>query len=275
MWDGLNFILVRLSVSHMLDQAEKILGYRFHDEALLTEALTHASSAGTRLESNERMEFLGDAILGFVVCQHLFEAYPDLLEGELTKIKSAVVSRRVCAEISRQIDLAGMLNLGKGMASRPGLPSSVAAAVLEAVIAAIYLDGGLEPAKAFILHHMTEIITEAAESAHQHNFKSVLQQHAQKQMPTNPQYVLLDEKGPDHAKAFEVAVEIDAQRFGSAWANSKKEAEQKAALLALVELDLAAIDEDGRVRLCDPAEPEEETAAPSTGAAESRPLGGA
>ena len=122
----------------MLDRAALILGYRFNDPELLVEALTHASSAGDRLNSNERMEFLGDAILGFVVCEYLFGQFPDFLEGDLTKIKSAVVSRRACAEISNQINLADMLNLGKGMTGRLGLPSSVAAAVFESVIAAIW-----------------------------------------------------------------------------------------------------------------------------------------
>lgn len=220
----------------MLQKAAERLGYTFKNEKLLQEAFRHASSADHRLQSNERMEFLGDAIMGYVVCEQLFRRYPDLLEGELTKIKSAVVSRKICALISQKIDLVSMLNLGKGMSSRPDLPPSVMAAVLEAVIAAIYLDGGMAPAQRFILEHMDPYITEAAESAHQHNYKSVLQHYAQKSLPGNPSYVVLDEKGPDHSKAFEVAVVIDNRRFSSAWANTKKEAEQKAALLALTEL---------------------------------------
>jgi ribonuclease-3 len=231
----------------MVEKAAEVLGYRFKDASLLREALTHASVANDRLQSNERMEFLGDAILGFVVCEYLYNNFADLLEGDLTKIKSAVVSRRVCAMISEDTDMAGMLDLGKGMAGRSGLPSSVAAAVLESLIAAIYLDGGMEQARAFILKHMVPFIEEAAESAHQHNFKSVLQQHAQKHLPTNPSYVLLDEKGPDHCKCFEVCVEIDGRRCGSAWANSKKEAEQNAALNALLELGLAKTGDNGRV----------------------------
>lgn len=223
----------------MIDHAADILGYRFKDESLLTEALTHASYADCRLQSNERMEFLGDAILGFVVCEYLYLKFPDLLEGDLTKIKSAVVSRRICAKISKQIHLEKMLNLGKGMSGRPALPSSVAAAVLESIIAAIYQDGGIRSARAFILRVLKPYIHEAAESAHQQNFKSVLQQIAQRHLPTNPSYVMLDEKGPDHAKAFEVCVQIDGRNFTSSWANSKKEAEQQAALNALCELGIA------------------------------------
>ncbi len=235
----------------MLDKAHEVLGYRFKDPELLTEALTHASKAGDRLQSNERMEFLGDAILGFVVCEYLHDTYPDLLEGDLTKIKSAVVSRRVCALISVDSDMAGMLDLGKGMAGRPDLPSSVAAAVLESLIAAIYLDSGMDQARDFILRHMVPYINEAADSAHQQNFKSVLQQYAQKYLPNNPSYIVMDEKGPDHSKCFEVCAEVNGRRCSSSWANSKKEAEQGAALNALLELGLAKTLDSGRVVLFD------------------------
>jgi len=233
----------------MPEQAQKILGYLFKNPDLLQEALTHASSADHRLKSNERMEFLGDAILGYVVCEHLYHTFPDLLEGDMTKIKSLVVSRTVCAQISQAIRLDGLLSLGKGMAGRPTLPSSVAAAVFESIIAAIYLDGGMDAAQGFIIQQVGPHIQDAAASAHQSNFKSVLQQLSQKTMPCNPIYILLDEKGPDHAKAFEVCVEIDGRRHGSAWANSKKQAEQQAALNTLTELGLAEVDEQGVVHL--------------------------
>lgn len=236
----------------MPEETYQVLGYRFKNTDLLQEALTHASLADDRRNSNERMEFLGDAILGYVVCEYLYQNYPDLLEGDMTKIKSAVVSRRVCAQITLAINLDGLLNLGKGMAGRPGLPSSVAAAVLESIIAAIYLDGGMEAARDFVVRQVEPYIHEAAASAHQQNFKSVLQQLSQKLLPCNPSYVLLDEKGPDHAKAFEVCIEIEGRRFGSAWANSKKQAEQQAALNALTELGLASEDEAGLVHLAEP-----------------------
>ncbi|MEO1237237.1 MAG: ribonuclease III, partial [Planctomycetota bacterium] len=216
-----------------------------------------AGAADHRLKSNERMEFLGDAILGYVVCEYLFREFPELLEGDMTKIKSAVVSRRVCAKITKQLKLDGLLNLGKGMAGRPGVPASVAAAVLESLIAALYLDSGMDTARRFILEQLEPYIREAAASAHQQNFKSVLQQLAQKGLPGNPTYVVLDEKGPDHAKAFEVCIEIEDRRFGSAWANSKKQAEQKAALVALTELGLAEVDDDGNVHLADLDAPEQ------------------
>jgi ribonuclease-3 len=230
-----------------LSAAAEALGHSFTNESLLEEALTHASIADHRLRSNERMEFLGDAVLGFVVSEYLFRTFPEDLEGEMTKVKSSVVSRRICAKVSERLQLVELMSLGKGMTSRPVMPASVAAAALEAVIAAIYLDGGIEPARQFILSHFRPFIHEAAASAHQHNFKSVLQQYAQRQLTSNPLYVLLDEKGPDHAKCFEVCVEIDGRRYGSAWAQSKKEAEQKAALIALEEIGVAERDEVGRV----------------------------
>ncbi len=233
----------------IVQEAAQILGYTFRDRRLLDEALTHASSAGHRLQSNERMEFLGDAILNYAVCEYLYRNYPEMLEGDMTKVKSAVVSRTVCAKVSEKIDLGSMLNLGKGVSSRPALPKSIAAAVLEAILAAIYLDGGIRPARRFILKHMTPFIKESVASAHQQNFKSVLQQYAQKHLPRNPVYHYLDEKGPDHSKCFEVCVEIEGRQFTSAWAYSKKEAEQKAALEALFGLGLASVDQDDNVQL--------------------------
>lgn len=232
-----------------LQEAQAMLGYEFRDPALLAHALTHASLADSRLESNERLEFLGDAVLSLTVCEHLFENYGDQLEGEMTKIKSSVVSRRVCAEVAAEIGLGDLLRLGKGMSNRSSLPGSVIAAVYEAIIGAIYLDGGLEPARTFIMRDMQPLIEQAASSGHQQNFKSVLQHAAQIHLGQTPQYLVLDEKGPDHAKCFEICVELGARRFGSCWGPSKKQAEQEAALQALVELGFAERIESGEVRI--------------------------
>lgn len=220
-----------------LQAVQEVISYRFNDTDLLIAALTHSSSADTRVNSNERLEFVGDAILGMVVCHELFRRFPDYLEGELTKIKSAVVSRKTCAAISRQLGLTKFLFLGKGMTGRSQLPSSLAAAVYEALIAAMYLDSGnLSVAERFILDTASEHIVQAAESEHQRNFKSQLQQHVQRVLSATPVYDLMDEKGPDHSKCFEVSVIIKGQRYASAWGPSKKEAEQKAAYLALREM---------------------------------------
>lgn len=221
-----------------LDTAEALLGYRFKDRTLLARGLTHASSADCRLQSNERMEFLGDAVLGLVVVEYLHATFRDLLEGDLTKIKSSVVSRRTCAEAAKALGLESLLVLGKGMGQAQGLPASVAAAVWEAMIGAIYLDGGLEPARTFILQAMQDHIEQVIETGHHHNFKSLLQQHAQRNFNRSPVYAVLDEQGPDHAKCFEVAVTIDGRQFPGRWGPSKKRAEQEAALCALEELGL-------------------------------------
>jgi ribonuclease III len=178
------------------------------------------------------------------VCEYLYHRYPDLLEGELTKIKSAAVSRRSCANVARALGLDELLITGKGMGGPCDLPKSLSAAVLETLIAAIYLDGGFEPAREFILRNMTDPIESAASSGHHENFKSVLQQHAQRRFGYSASYILLDEKGPDHAKCFEICVEINGRRFPACWCPSKKQAEQRAALNALLELGVARIDDD-------------------------------
>jgi len=229
----------------ILQTVQDVISYRFNDTELLIAALTHSSSADARVNSNERLEFVGDAILGMVVCYDLFRRFPDYLEGELTKIKSAVVSRKTCAKISCQLGLAKCLFLGKGMSGRSQLPSSLAAAVYEALIAAMYLDSGdLAVSERFILDSASEYILQAAESEHQRNFKSQLQQHAQRLLSATPIYDLMDEKGPDHSKCFEVSVILQGRRYASAWGPSKKEAEQKAAYLALREMDAIEIVSD-------------------------------
>ena len=220
----------------LLQQVEQVTGYEFSDRSVLKQALTHSSSVDNRLRSNERLEFLGDAILSLVVCETLFERFTDYLEGDLTKIKSMLVSRGVCSKVIRRIGLAKYLKVGKGMVSSKALSGSLAAGLLEALIAAIYVDGGFEAARDFILRTFGSLITEADSEQAQGNYKSLLQQHAQEHFGTAPVYVLLDEKGPDHNKCFELAVFIEERHFPSAWGTNKKEAEQKAAFNALVRL---------------------------------------
>lgn len=220
----------------LADRAEKVLGYRFQSADLLKESLTHSSIADHRLKSNERMEFMGDAVLDLIICEKLFRRFPNLLEGDLTKIKSAVVSRKICAEVALETGLADLLIIGKGISSRSAMPSSLAAAVYESMVAAIYLDGGFEVVKDYVLRTMTPKVEAVAANLAEHNYKATLQQHAQRILGGTPQYELLDEKGPDHSKCFEVGVTVNGRRFAGAWGPNKKTAEQKAALLALEEL---------------------------------------
>ncbi len=220
-----------------LERCEERIGYRFNNRSLLRSALTHASGAQHRLASNERLEFLGDAILGAVVCEHLFRRFPEYLEGELTKIKSIVVSRATCAKISSRLGLEEFLILGKGMTTHPTLPLSLLADVFESLVAAIYLDGGAAAAEEFIQRHMADEIELAAGGDHGGNFKSILQQVAQREYGTTPTYHLLDEKGPDHSKCFKISAQIGRNRYQPAWGRNKKEAEQRAARNALCELN--------------------------------------
>ena len=218
------------------ENAQRILGHTFNNPQLLKEALTHASIADNRLDSNERMEFLGDAVLDLIICEALYQRFPEYQEGDMTKVKSAVVSRRTCAEVANETGLTDLLLIGKGISSRSQMPSSLAAAVYESIVAALYLDGGFEVVKEYVLRTMTPKLEAIASNSHQQNYKALLQQHAQKSLNATPIYELLDEKGPDHSKCFEVCVTIDGRRFTSAWGPNKKMAEQKAALLALEDM---------------------------------------
>lgn len=219
-----------------LRRCEEKIGYAFRDQSRLLSALTHASGAPHRLASNERLEFFGDAILGMVVCEMLFQRFPDCSEGELTKIKSVVVSRQTCARVAGELDLEGFLVLGKGMSGSRALPTSLLAGVYESLVAAIYLDGGHSAAKEFLVRTMSPQIDAAVDGVHGDNYKSLLQQLAQREYNTTPTYTLVDEKGPDHKKAFQVSARIGEREFTTAWGPNKKEAEQKAAQNALNEI---------------------------------------
>lgn len=219
-------------------KAQEILGHQFEDIGLLDLALRHASISESRLDSNERLEFLGDAVLGMIVCERIFHRFPEYLEGEMTKIKSLAVSRSICARIAMETGLDQLILVGKGMMTQPELPPSLAAAVIESVVAALYIDGGMERAQSFLMPLLDPLLDEAVNSGHQHNFKSMLQQHAQKTVGMSPQYRILEEKGPDHAKAFHIAVELDGTQFDPCWGQSKKAAEQSAAQCALKAMGL-------------------------------------
>jgi len=231
----------------VLRQIEQIIDCRFSNRNLLAKAFTHSSSVDNRLLSNERLEFFGDSVLAVVICQTLFEQFPGYLEGDLTKIKSMLVSRRTCARVAKQLGLQKFLKVGKGMASSRALSGSLVAGLLEAVIAAIYIDSGFDAAHSFILRTFASLIDRADAEQAQGNFKSLLQQYAQQQFNAIPVYELLDEKGPDHDKCFESEVVIAERHFPSAWGTNKKEAEQKAAFNALVELGIL----EGHLSDCD------------------------
>lgn len=226
-----------------VQQVQQVLGYEFKNPEFLWEAFLHSSAADDRLRSNERLEFLGDSVLSMVTCKTLFHRFPGYLEGDLTKIKSRLVSRKTCAMIANRLRLPEFLDVGKGMEMSRSMSGSVAAGSFEAVIAAIFLDGGMEPAEAFIKRMFESLIVETDAKQHQENFKSLLQQYCQREYNSTPVYDLLDEKGPDHNKCFEIAAMIRHHRYPSAWGITKKEAEQRAAKNALIEMGL--ITEEG------------------------------
>ena len=211
------------------------LGYRFRDPRLLEKALTHSSYANEGrhgLESNERLEFLGDSVLGFVAAKYLFEKETGP-EGELTKLRAAVVCEKALCSYSRELGLGDYLLLGKGErltggAERP----SILADAFEAVIAAMFLDGGLEPVRGFVLRFVEK---EANNQRKRHfkDYKTTLQEIVQQNPEEKLEYVLTGESGPDHSKQFVVEVHLNSNIIGTGRGRSKKEAEQQAAREAL------------------------------------------
>ena len=211
------------------------LGYRFRDPRLLEKALTHSSYANEGwhgLESNERLEFLGDSVLGFVAAKYLFEK-ENGPEGELTKLRAAVVCEKALCSYSKELGLGNYLLLGKGErltggAERP----SILADAFEAVIAAMFLDGGLEPVRGFVLRFVEK---EANNQRKRHfkDYKTTLQEIVQQNPEEKLEYVLTGESGPDHSKQFVVEVHLNSNVIGTGRGRSKKEAEQQAAREAL------------------------------------------
>lgn len=212
---------------------EEVLGYRFNQRKTLSEAITHASVADSRLRSYERLEFLGDSILGFIVCEYLFENYPDWLEGELTQVKSNVVSRETCAQIGRELCIESCLIVGKGVGSKGRVPKSLLANAFESIVAAIYLDGGMAAIKEFLLPLVIPKVDDAVNGDFASNYKAELQQYSQKRYGVPPVYELLGSKGPDHEKWFKISARVNKKSFVPSWGKNKKQAEQRAAANAL------------------------------------------
>ncbi|HQU30767.1 MAG TPA: ribonuclease III [Candidatus Brocadia sapporoensis] len=212
-----------------LSECQFIIGYFFNNTEVLEKALTHTSCKLENNFSNERLEFLGDAVLGMIISDYLYKTLPQHSEGELTKIKSVVVSQTTLAKVSLEAQLKNFLNVGRGLHDRNFLPKSLLANVFEAVIAAIYLDGGLEPAYNFTMKYLKKEVDIVCKNQHEKNYKSILQQHSQKEHGVTPVYRVLQQVGPDHGKLFEVSVLIKGNEYGRGWGKNKKEAEQFAA----------------------------------------------
>lgn len=221
-----------------IEACQERIGYRFERVQWLERALTHSSVKTPDRPSNERLEFLGDAILGFVISEHLFRSFPTQPEGSLTQIKSVVVSAPVLARCGRAIGIDACLAVGKGVGDGTTLPDGLISDALEAIVAAIFLDGGIEPARAFILEHLAEPLGDVARNRHERNYKSLLQDFAQRTFALTPSYRVVGEAGPDHEKRFSVVAVIGDRTFPTASGASKKRAEQRAARAAWEALDV-------------------------------------
>ena len=220
----------------MLDLQNKI-GYRFKNIALLTEALTHSSYANEHkaqhIKYNERLEFLGDAVLSIVVSDYIFKNCPELPEGELTKLRASLVCEKSLFEFAKKINLGKYLVLSKGERNNGGAERpSILSDAFEALIAAIYIDGGMEHASRYVLSFIVPAIKNAKKKRI-NDYKTTLQEIIQKNPGEQLEYVLVNESGPDHNKHFVVEVHLNSNVIGKGGGRSKKEAEQQAAREAL------------------------------------------
>lgn len=217
---------------------EEKIGYTFQNKELLKKALTHTSYAyENNIESNEKLEFLGDSILEFVSSKYLYENYPELKEGEMTKVRATVVCEKSLYKVAKEHDFSDFLYLGRsekkmGGSQRP----AILADSVEAVIAAIYLDGGIEEAEKFIIQSLKEDIAIATKHVGDKDYKTVLQEKLQEHGDVKIQYEMLKEEGPDHNKSFEVQVSCNGKILANGKGRSKKEAQMKAAEKALENL---------------------------------------
>ena len=219
---------------------EEKIGYTFRDRGLLENALTHSSYANehrpSKVPSNERLEFLGDSILGLVVADHLYRTRPDLPEGDLTRMRAALVCEGSLVEVARSLDLGSYLKLGKGEDHGGGRARpSIQADAVEAMLAAVYLDGGIGQARKLI--HRLVLNREEERTAAGRDYKTALQELVQRESGQSLSYRLIGEKGPDHDKVFAMEVLLNGQPLGTGQGRSKKEAEQAAAKAAVGKLE--------------------------------------
>ena len=220
-----------------MEALEKKLGYTFRSRALLEEALNHSSYAnehrGGRILSNERLEFLGDSILGFVTAEHLFQTYPDLPEGDLTRIRAALVCEQSLYEVARELDLGACLKLGRGEEAGGGRErQSILADAVEAVFAAVYLDSDMASVSRLI-HRVLLDRADKGVVEERKDYKTALQELVQREEGRTLTYQMTGESGPDHNKTFTFRVLVNGEAVGEGAGHSKKEAEQAAARDAL------------------------------------------
>ena len=218
-----------------IEKLEKNIGYTFKNKDLLKTALTHTSYANEHAaQSNEKLEFLGDSILEFVSSEYMYNKYTNLKEGEMTKVRATVVCEKSLYKIAKLHNFSDFLYLGKsevitGGSKRP----AILADSVEAVIAAMFIDGGLEPAKKFIIENLKDEIEIATKHVGEKDYKTVLQEELQKNGEVKIEYKIINESGPDHDKTFEAEVSLNGKVLATGVGKSKKEAEMQAAKKAL------------------------------------------
>ena len=220
-----------------LELFQPLLGYHFKDLALLNNSLTHKSFAheqGEETQDNERLEFLGDTVLNLIISHYLLDKFPHYAEGDLTKLRAAIVNNISLARMAQQIQLGDFILLSKGEERSGGQHKpSILAGCLEALIAALYLEVGLEKASSIFFHCWQNRIEEIIISNGSEDYKSILQEFIQRELACMPVYQVVGDSGPEHRKMFEVVLSIKGQIYSSGTGRSKKEAEQEAAMLAL------------------------------------------
>ncbi len=214
-----------------IEKLEKDISYTFKNKELLKNALTHTSYAYEhKVESNEKLEFLGDSILEFVSSEYMYLKYKNLKEGEMTKVRATVVCEESLYKIACKHNFSDFLILGKSeVISGGNQRPAILADSVEAVIAAIYIDGGLEPAKKFIIENLKDEIESATKNVGKKDYKTVLQEELQKNGDVKIEYEILKETGPDHDKTFEAQVSLNGKALAQGKGKSKKEAEMQAA----------------------------------------------
>ena len=224
------------------NQLEKTIEYRFKNRSLLEEALTHSSfikKSEKEKKNNQRLEFLGDAVLELIVNDYIFKKFSNFSEGEMTKIKSVIVSTAILKKWGTEISIGDYIRLGKGENLTGGRKkSSIIAGCFEALLGAFYLDGGLRKAKKFILKFLKDEINRLVKDGNIRNYKSFLQEISQKKYKCLPKYELIKENGPDHKKLFCINVKINNKKYGTGSGENKKEAEQEAAKNTLKKLKI-------------------------------------
>ena len=217
-----------------LSQLQSRLDYNFQDQTLLQQALTHRSFCEERDSSYERLEFLGDSVIGLIISQFLFENFPRKSEGDLTKIKASLVSEITLTQVAQSISLGEYIRMSKEEKKAGGKEKpSIISDAYEALIGAVFLDGGLSPATRMLDQHIFSRIYQIIKNDAFRNYKGELLEYLQSQGRRLPRYQVLEEKGPDHEKKFVIAVFVKGKEWGRGSGTTKKEAEQNAARIAL------------------------------------------